>query len=160
MPHEPFGQEAFAVVREVMRNRGMAALGRLVLAKRERVVALEPYGKGLLATTLRYPYEVRDANECFNELPELVLAPDVMSLAERILDSKVAGFDPGTFHDRYEEALLAHLKAKAAGAAPAPKPSFAMPRRVINLMETLRRSMADVQNSGGAKHAGRARKWA
>jgi DNA end-binding protein Ku len=160
MPHEPFGQEAFAVVREVMRNRGMAALGRLVLAKRERVVALEPYGKGLLATTLRYPYEVRDANECFNELPELVLAQDVMSLAERILDSKVAGFDPGTFHDRYEEALLAHLKAKAAGADPAPKPSFAMPRRVINLMETLRRSMADVQNSGGAKHAGRARKRA
>jgi DNA end-binding protein Ku len=142
-PSEPVGQEAFAVIREAMRSRGMVALGRLVLFKRERVIALEPYDKGLLATTLRYPSEVRKAEDYFCDLPDLALAPDMLTLAEHIVDSKTGEFDPLTFRDRYEEALLAHLKAKQAGAVPERKPTFAAPRRVINLMEALRRSVAE-----------------
>src|SRR5437588_7927317 len=142
-PNEPVGQEAFAVIREAMRGKGMVALGRLVLAKRERVMALEAYDKGLLGTTLRYPYEVRHAGDYFCDLPELTIAPDMLSLAEHILDSKAAEFDPATFRDRYEEALVAHLKAKQAGAIPARKPTFAPPHRVVNLMEMLRRSVAE-----------------
>jgi DNA end-binding protein Ku len=69
MPSEPVGQDAFAVIREAMRDKGMVALGRLVLSKRERVMALEPYDKGLLGTTLRYPYEVRKAEDYFCDLP-------------------------------------------------------------------------------------------
>src|SRR3954462_2382497 len=111
-PNEPVGQEAFAVIREAMRCKTMVALGRLVLAKPERVIALEPYGKGLLGTTLRYPYEVRNASNYFSEVPELALAPDLLQLAKHIVDSKVGSFDPIAFRDRYEEALLAHLKAK------------------------------------------------
>ena len=72
-------QEAFAVIREAMRQNSMVALGRLVLSKRERVITLEPYGKGLLGTTLRYPYEVRDAKDYFGDLPELALAPDMLA---------------------------------------------------------------------------------
>jgi DNA end-binding protein Ku len=121
----------------------MVALGRLVLSKRERVIALEPYGKGLLGTTLRYPYEVREAKDYFADLPELALAPDMLALAAQILESKVADFDPKAFRDRYEEALLAHLKAKQAGAVQERKPTFPTPRRVINLMEALRRSVAE-----------------
>ena len=142
-PSEPVGQEAFAVIREAMRGKGMVALGRLVLSKRERVIALEAYGKGLLGTTLRYPYEVRTAEDYFCDLPDLTLAPDMLTLAEHILDRKAGEFDPATFRDRYEEALLAHLKAKQAGAVPERKPTFAAPRRVINLMEALRRSVAE-----------------
>ena len=142
-PSEPVGQEAFAVIREAMRSRGMVALGRLVLSKRERVIALEPYDKGLLGTTLRYPYEVRKAEDYFCDLPDLALAPDMLTLAEHIVDSQTGEFDPLTFRDRYEEALLAHLKAKQAGAVPERKPTFAAPRRVINLMEALRRSVAE-----------------
>jgi DNA end-binding protein Ku len=142
-PSEPVGQEAFAVIREAMRGKGMVALGRLVLSKRERVIALEAYDKGLLGTTLRYPNEVRKAEDYFCDLPELTLAPDMLALAEHIVDSKAADFDPLTFRDRYEEALLAHLKAKQAGAVQERKPTFATPRRVINLMEALRRSVAE-----------------
>ena len=142
-PNEPVGQEAFAVIREAMRGKGMVALGRLVLSKRERVIALEPYDKGLLGTTLRYPYEVRKAEDYFCDLPELTLAPDMLTLAGQIIDSKAADFDPLTFRDRYEEALLAYLRAKQAGAVPERKPTFAAPRRVINLMEALRRSLAE-----------------
>jgi DNA end-binding protein Ku len=141
-PSEPVGQEAFAVIREAMRGKGMVALGRLVLSKRERVIALEPYDKGLLGTTLRYPSEVRKAEDYFCDLPELTLAPDMLTLAGQIIDSKAADFDPLTFRDRYEEALLAHLKAKQTGAVPERKPTFAA-RRVINLMEALRRSVAE-----------------
>src|SRR6266853_2988346 len=141
-PNEPVGQEAFAVIREAMRGKGMVALGRLVLSKRERVIALEAYDKGLLGTTLRYPYEVRNARDYFGDLPELTLAPDMGKLAAHILDSKAADFDPAAFRDRYEEALLAHLKAKQAGAVREPKATLAAPGRVINLMEALRRSIA------------------
>ena len=142
-PSEAVGQEAFAVIREAMRSKRMVALGRLVLSKRERVITLEAYDKGLLGTTLRYPYEVRKAEEYFCDLPELTIAPEMLTLAEHIVDSKAGDFDPLTFRDRYEEALLAYLRAKQAGAVPDRKPTFAAPRRVINLMEALRRSLAE-----------------
>jgi DNA end-binding protein Ku len=141
-PNEPVGQEAFAVIREAMRGKGVVALGRLVLSKRERVIALEPYDKGLLGTTLRYPYEVRTAVDYFCDLPDISVAPEMLRLAEHILDSKAADFDPATFRDRYEEALLAHLKAKQAGTVQDRRPSSAPPHRVVNLIEALRRSVA------------------
>ena len=96
----------------------------------------------LLGTTLRYPYEVRNASDYFSEVTELALAPDLLQLAEHIVGSKVGSFDPMAFRDRYEVALLAHLKAKAAGAVREEKPKFAAPHRFINLMDALRRSIA------------------
>jgi DNA end-binding protein Ku len=150
-PNEPVAQEAFAVIRDAMRGKTMVALGRLVLAKRERVIALEAYDKGLLGTTLRYPYEVRNAKDYFGDLPELTLAPDMCKLAEHILDSKAADFDPATFRDRYEEALLAHLKSKQAGAVREQKPTIAAPTRVINLMDALRRSIAQDKKPAAAR---------
>jgi DNA end-binding protein Ku len=140
-PSEPVGQEAFAVIREAMRGKGMVGLGRLVLSKRERVIALEAYGQGLLGTTLHYPYEVRTAEDYFCDLP-VTIAPDMLTLAEHILDRKAGEFNPSTFRDRYEKALLAHLRAKQAGAVPERKQMFAAPQRVVNLMEALRRSVA------------------
>jgi DNA end-binding protein Ku len=160
-PSEPVGQEAFAVIREAMRGKGMVALGRLVLSKRERVIALEAYDKGLLGTTLRYPYEVRTAEDYFCDLPELTIAPDMLTLAEHILERKAGEFDPATFRDRYEEALLAHLKAKQAGTVPERKAALAAPQRVVNLMEALRRSVAaDTQSAAPRKGVVPARKRA
>ena len=151
MPSAPVGQEAFAVIREAMRGKRMVALGRLVLSKRERVIALKPYDKGLLGTTLHYPYEVRKAEDYFCDLPHVTIAPDMLTLAEHILDSKASAFDPATFRDRYEEALLAHLKAKQAGAVPERRKTFAPPHRVVNLMEALRRSVAEDPKGAAAR---------
>ena len=160
IPNDPVGQEAFAVIREAMRSKALVALGRIVLSKRERVMALEPYERGLIGTTLRYPYEVRDAKNYFEDIPDLTPAPELLRLAEHILDSKLAGFDPSAFRDRYEEALMAHLKAKQAGMPPQPKQSWAVPRRAINLMEALRRSIASNSKAEAAQRAPVARKRA
>jgi DNA end-binding protein Ku len=86
---------------------------------------------------------VREAEDYFCDLPELIIAPDMLALAEHIVDAKAGEFDPSSFRDRYEEALLAHLKVKQAGAVPERRPAFAAPHRVINLMEALRRSVAE-----------------
>jgi len=159
-PNDPVGQEAFAVIREAMRSKALVALGRIVLSKRERVMALEPYEKGLIGTTLRYPYEVRAAKDYFGGIPDLTPAPELLGLAAQILDSKRAAFDPSGFRDRYEEALMAHLKAKQAGMPPQPKQSWAVPRRAINLMEALRRSIASDSKAEAAQRAPVARKRA
>jgi len=159
-PSEPVGQEAFAVIREAMRSKAVVALGRIVLTKRERVIAMEPYDKGLLGTTLRYPYEVRTAADYVGDLPDLAVAPDMLSLAEHILDSRAGDFDPSTFRDRYEEALLAHLKAKQAGMVREHKPAPGVPRRVINLMAALRQSIAADKKLPSARNRASARERA
>jgi DNA end-binding protein Ku len=93
-PNDRVGQEAFAVIREAMRGKGMAALGRIVLGKRERAIMLQPWDKGLMGTTLRYPYEIRDEKEYFEDVPNVELDPDMLKLAEQILHSKTTDFDP------------------------------------------------------------------
>jgi len=87
-PNEPVGQEAFAVIREAMRGKDMVALGRVVLSKRERVIMLQPWQNGLLGTTLRYSYEVRDAKDYFYDIADVKVEPDLLSLAEHILKTK------------------------------------------------------------------------
>jgi DNA end-binding protein Ku len=149
-PNDPVGQDAFAVIREVMRSKALVALGRVVLSRRERVIALEPYDKGLIGTTLRYSYEVRNFHDWFDEIPDLTPEPELLRLAAHILDSKAAAFEPASFRDRYEEALLAHLKAKQAGLPPQPQQSLAVPRRAVNLMEALRRSIAEEKKGPAA----------
>src|SRR5207244_3402764 len=81
-PNDQVGQEAFAVIREAMRGKSMVALGRIVLAKRERVIMLQPWEKGLMGTTLRYPYELRDSKDYFDDIPDVKLPAEMLKLAE------------------------------------------------------------------------------
>jgi DNA end-binding protein Ku len=141
-PTDEVGQEAFIVIREAMREKKMVGLGRVVLYRRERILMLEPFEKGLLATALRYGYEVRDAQPYFEDIPDVELPKEMRQLASHILDTKAGHFDPASFEDRYENALIELLKSKQAGL-PAPKETAKKPTaRVINLMDALRRSVA------------------
>jgi DNA end-binding protein Ku len=152
-PTDEVGQEAFIVIREAMREKKMVGLGRVVLYRRERILMLEPFDKGLLATALRYGYEVRDAKPYFEDIPDVELPKEMRQLASHILETKAGHFDPSTFEDRYENALVELLKSKQAGL-PIPKETPKRPAaRVINLMDALRRSVATEAN--GAKAAGK-----
>ena len=137
-------REAFAVIRDAMKKKGMAGLGRIVIYKRERVVLLEPYGKGLLATLLRYQDEVRSPTAYFEDMPDGDPTAEMRALAEELIARSTRKFDPSKFEDRYEEALIALVKGKAPkpakgkGKAKAGAPSSG---NVVNLMEALRRSI-------------------
>jgi DNA end-binding protein Ku len=140
MPADTVGQEAFAVIHDAMRGKGMVAFGRIVLSQRERIIALEPYGKGLLGTTLRYGYEVRKAEEYFDGIQDIKVPDEMLKLAEHILDTKEGDFDPSAFEDRYERAVVEMLRRKQAGL-PAKSAAAPSPSNVINLMDALRRSV-------------------
>jgi DNA end-binding protein Ku len=142
IPNDQVGQEAFAVIRDAMRGKGMVALARVVLAKRERVIMLQPWDKGLMGTTLRYPYELRDSKEYFDDLPNAKVAPDMLKIAQHILETKEADFDPSQFVDHYEEAVVEMLKKKQAGLATPKGKASEPPRNVINLMDALKKSIA------------------
>ena len=140
-PDDKVAEEPFAVIREAMRQRGMVGLARVVLYGRERILMLEPRHKGLMATTLRYDYEVRDDSAYFDDIPKVDLPKEMLDLASHIIDMKKSAFDPARFQDRYQDAVVDLIKAKRAGRPP-PKPTVSRPSNVVNLMEALRRSVS------------------
>ena len=146
------------MIREAMKGKGMVGLARIVLSKRERVIALEPYGKGLLGTTLHYPYEIRNAEEYFDDIPGLKVSNEMLKLAEHILETKRGDFDASEFEDHYETALVDMLKKKQAGFKPPKgKEQQAGPRNVINLMDALRRSVQAGKGAPAQPKKGRKR---
>ena len=142
VPNDNVGVEAFAVIREAMVGKGMVALGRVVMSKRERVIALEPHGKGLIGTTLHYAYEVRNASDYFEDIPDVKIEKEMLKLAEHIVEQKEGEYEPEAFRDHYEEALIEIIRKKEANQPVkkvAERPSA--PRNVVNLMDALRRSV-------------------
>src|ERR1700729_2784309 len=128
-----------------MRGKSTVALGRVVLSKRGGVIMLQPWDKGIMGTTVRYPYEVRDSKDYFYDIADVKVQPDLLQLAEHILKNKEARFDPAQFVDRYEQAVLEVLKTKQEGMPAAKPQAEAPPRNVINLFDALLASI------GGAK---------
>lgn len=133
--------DAFAVIRDAMKDKGRVALARIVLNNREHTLAIEPMGKGLMGTTLRYSYEVRAEDDYFEDIKSPKISSDMIELASHILDSKAASFDPDKFVDHYEDALKKLITAKAKGkpikAASAPERSS----NVVSLMDALKQSL-------------------
>lgn len=143
-PDGKMAAEPYAVIRQAMAGAGQVALGRVVMSQRERLLALEPRGKGIVATTLRSHDEVRDAADYFADIPARRPDPEMIDIAERILAQKAAPFDPAAFQDRYENALRDLIERKQKGQevleAAAPKPARS---NVIDLMSALKQSLAE-----------------
>jgi DNA end-binding protein Ku len=104
-PDGKVGHDAFAVIRETIREMNMVAIGRVVLTNREHIIALEPLDKGLMGTLLRYPYEVRSEGEYFDEIQDVKVTKDMLDLAKHIVNQKSGRFEPDKFEDQYEAAL-------------------------------------------------------
>ncbi len=149
IPNDNVAQEAFAVIREAMRDEKRVALARVVLHRREHIVMLEALDKGMLATTLRYGYEVRDAKPYFEDIPDVDIPAEMRKLASHIMEQKAGHFDPKKFEDRYEDAVQALLKAKQAGL-PAAEAEAPAPSNVVNIMDALRKSVAVEKRANAA----------
>ncbi len=102
-PDGKVGHDAFAVIRETIRNMDKVAVGRVVLTSREHIIGLEPIGKGLMGMLLRYPYEVRDEHEYFDDIEDVKVTKDMLDLAKHIVNQKSGDFEPQKFGDHYEE---------------------------------------------------------
>jgi DNA end-binding protein Ku len=152
-PADKVSNEAFCVIRDAIRGKGMAGIARIVLARRERMILLEPLDEGLVGTTLHAADEVRDEDKVFDDISEVKYPKEMKDLAAHIIDSKAAHFDPKQFDDRYEEAVAELLKSKQAGKPMKDGPSE-KPSNVVNLMDALKRSVsAEKAGSVGKKAA-------
>ena len=152
-PDGKLAQEAFGVIRTAMERSGQIALGRVVIGTRERILALEPRDKGILAYTIRTDAEVRKADEIFSAISDKAADPAMISIAEKIIEQKEGPFDPSQFVDRYEEALKALIEDKKKGAKPA-KVAEPDDTNVVDLMSALRASLR-AKDKGAAKPAGK-----
>src|SRR4030081_1507328 len=117
VPDGKVGHDAFAVIRETIRNQDMVAIGRVVLTSREHIIGLEPLGKGLMGTLLRYPYEIRDEKEYFDEIKDVKVTKDMLDLAKHIVEQKSGSFEPEAFEDHYESALVDLINKKRSGVS-------------------------------------------
>src|SRR5213595_3642831 len=159
VPDGKVGHDAFAVIRETIRNMDMVAIGRVVLTSREHIIGLEPLDKGLMGTLLRYPYEVRDPQEYFDDIQDVKVTKDMLDLAKHIVNQKSGRFEPEKFEDQYETALIDLINQKRAGKPITPKERPAA-GTVVDLMEALRRSVGGAAVAKAGKTAKKPRKAA
>jgi DNA end-binding protein Ku len=167
VPADDLAEEAFVVLREALRDTKKVALGQLTLRGREYIVSLKPCGRGILLETLRYADEVIKAQGYFRDIPDAKPDPEMLDLAEALIEKKTAKFDPAKFHDRYVDALkeLIERKRKSKGARIEAEEEDEAPRRgsnVVDLMAALKKSIErpGAKAPAGAKKAAPAKKKA
>ena len=143
VPREEMGEEAFAVIRDAMREKGVAGMGRVVLQKRERPIVVAPLENGICGFTLRYAHEVRKPSDYFSAISKLDLPQDMVEMATLLIDRKAGAFDTAYLEDRYRTVLAERLKEKTATLSHRTKSDASAPRQqnVIDLMAALKRSV-------------------
>ena len=149
-PDGAVAEETFRVVQQAMRDEGKVALSRVVLSNRERLIALMCRDRGFLMMTLRSANEVRAAEDYFTDIKDEEPEPEMLELAKRLIEQKSGAFDPSEFRDRYQEAVIEMVKAKVKGQEPvlAKAPERG---KVINLMDALKRSLAEAKPAAESK---------
>jgi DNA end-binding protein Ku len=159
VPDGEVGRQAFAVIREAIKEKGMVAIGRVVFTSREHIIALEARGKGMMGITIRYPYEVRDEKDYFDDIPNEKITGEMSDLAAHIVKTKQGHFHPEKFEDRYEEALKDLIKRKSHGEK-IEQPEKAESSNVVDLMEALRASVKGRKPKTERREAARTRQRA
>jgi DNA end-binding protein Ku len=142
VPEGEIAEEAFLTVRDALRNARKAAIGQIVLNRKERIVCLRPCRKGLIMDTLRYAYEVREAQSYFEDIPEEAeINDEQLNLAEQLIEQKTKKFDPKAFKDHYQEGLLELIEAKLEGKEVKTLGPEKQPENVVNIVDALKASL-------------------
>jgi DNA end-binding protein Ku len=142
-------EEGYRVIREALRQSGKIAIGQVVVGGNERIVAIRPLDKGLLANSLRYEDEIRKPDDFFNTIAADAVDDDELAMMEQIIKRKTRKFDPGKFVDHYQNAVRELINEKLEGKLPDKAPER-KPAQVINLMDALKRSLAEEEKSGAS----------
>jgi DNA end-binding protein Ku len=145
VPADKVGQDVYAIIREAMRSAEVVALATVVLGgRRERTIMLQPYGNGIRGMTLRYPYEVREADAYFDDVLDVELDDEIQEMAGRLIKKSLGEFDATKMVDRYEEAIVELVREKQKGHTPKPRPDIPQPPRFsVNIRDLLALSLAD-----------------
>lgn len=154
-PADQQSVEAYQLIRETMEAQSVAAIARTVLFRRVRSVLIRPQGKGLIATTLNYDYEVRDPAESFEDISKVKIEKEMLDLARHIIGTKMGEFDPSQYEDRYEAALTELVKAKIAGRKPKKLPKRKA-ENVTSLLDALRKSAGATDEGSQQRHTAKA----
>jgi DNA end-binding protein Ku len=145
-PDGDAGLEAFVVIREAMEKAGMYAITRVVLARKERTIAMKPEGKGIVAYSLREAEDIKPEKEYFKDIESPRVDKDMLEIAMRLVKQKAGHFDPGEYEDRYEQRMRDLIQAKLKGVELEPVEEADEPK-VVDLMEALKRSL----DEGGSR---------
>src|SRR4029077_12620435 len=149
VPDGSVAEEGYRVIREALRKTGKIAIGQVVIGGQERIVAMQPCDKGLLANSLRYEDEIRKPDDFFNTIAADAVDDDELAMMEQIIKRKTRKFDPGKFVDHYQNAVRELIDKKLEGKLPDKAPER-KPAQVINLMDALKRSLAEEEKSGAS----------
>jgi len=149
VPVDDTDHDAFTSIRDALSKTSATAIARTVLFRRMRTVLIRAHGKGIIATTLNFDYEVRSSEEAFKDVAKIKVESEMLDLAKHIIGTKRGDFDPAKFDDRYEDALAALVKAKAQGKT-LPKPKPVKVSKPNDLLKALRES-ADMDKSSAKK---------
>ena len=156
-PDGSMAEDGYRVFCEALRRTGKVALGQVVINTRERVVAIRPYHGGLLVNALRFADEVRPADAFFSGIADKPVDSDELALMEQIIARRTRRFEPEKVVDHYQAALKELIGEKLGGEAPKPAPARPA-AQVINLMDALKRSLADESAAAGGKGEERSHK--
>lgn len=152
VPDGELAQEAYVTLRDALRDTHKVALGQITLAGRERIAAIKACGDGLLLETMRYSDEIREASKYFDEVSDKIkVDKDQLQLAEQLIEAKSAKFDPKAFKDRYQAGLMEIIQAKLAHKPVKLDQGEKKPAKVVNIMDALKRSLAETQGKAPAK---------
>lgn len=150
-PADKVSEDAFAVIREAMAAKKKAGLARIVLFQRERPAIIEPFGRGMLLTTLRYDRTVRQPDTVLDDIPNLKTDKEMIELARNVIEKNASKFDPSEFDDKYEEAVIELIRAKKAGKKISrPRQTEEKPSNVVNLFDALKKSLAADNDEGSS----------
>ena len=140
-PEDP-GKRAYGLLLQAMEKLNVAAIAKVTLHSREQIVLMRPYHQGIILHTLYFPAEVREISE-YGKADNMTLQKPEMDLAEQFIRQLTAKFEPEQYKDEYADRVLALIETKRAGQVIAGQPAKPKLAPVIDLMEALKKSIAD-----------------
>ncbi len=148
---DKIGRKAFALLREVLTDKGLSAICKVVISNREVLGALDPFAETMILSTLYWPDEVRSAKDINVGDEEIEVKPAEKKMAAQLIAAMTGEFDPSAYKDEYREALRAVIDAKVEGKEVVAPAARADEGKLIDLMAALEASVAAAKSARDAE---------